>query len=115
MFATTEEIECYIRMTLKQWNMSHLPVVIKPKLKPSNAKGLYYHGKQRKIEIAHCALKSFAYFRHVLLHELAHALDHQERGSLLVRGRLNAHGANFNKWCKKLGIPKGRFIPENLC
>lgn len=114
-FATTEEINCYIRMTLKQHGMTHLPVSIKPKLKPCRAMGLYFFGQNKKIEIAEDALKSFALFRQVFLHELAHALDENERGSLrLNSGRVNAHGKNFTKWCKKLGIPAGRFIPRHL-
>lgn len=114
MFATETEIHCYIRMTLKQYGMTHIPVTIKPKLKPCRAAGLYYYGKDKRIELAHCALRSFACFRHVFLHELAHALDHAERGSLIVNGRVDAHGKNFRKWCKKLGIQSGRFVPQHL-
>lgn len=114
MFATTEEIDLYIRMTLKQWGMLHIPVSIRPKLSKKRAFGLYYFDKEKKIEIAQVALRSFSLFRYVLLHELAHALDHQERGSLIVNGRVNAHGKNFRKWCKRLGIPTSRFVPKEL-
>ena len=113
MFATTSEIEQYIRMTLKQWSMSHIPVIIKDNLNHSTALGLY-HCDDKKIEISSIALQSFHLFRFVLLHELCHALDHNERGSLIVNNRANFHGKNFHKWCKKLNIPSRRFIPKNL-
>ena len=114
MFATTEEINFYIRTTLRQWGMSHIPVVFKDQLHVKRAAGLYYP-EEKKIEIAQKSLRCFSVFRYVLLHELAHALDHAERGTLwTTSGRCNYHGANFRKWCKKLGIPTGRFVPQSL-
>lgn len=109
-FATTEEINFYVRTTLKQWGMSHLPVVFKDQLHIKRAAGLY-HPQEKKIEIATRSLRCFSVFRQTFLHELAHALDHQERGTLFTAsGRANFHGKNFRKWCRALGVSSSRFI-----
>lgn len=111
---TPQEVEQYIRLTLKQWNAEHVKVSFCPKLGVTRkAWGLYWPNR-KKIELSYKILSSFALFEHVFKHELCHALDHSERGTLRKNGRINAHGATFNQWCVKLKIKKGRFIPKNL-
>lgn len=111
---TTKEVEQYIRLTLKQYKLD-------VKVEFSDSLFLEYgffggfYTSANRIELDVCVLKSFALFKHTLLHELCHKLDEKERGSIFTKtGRKNFHGANFNKWCKVLGIPKGRFTPEHL-
>jgi len=42
----------------------------------------------------------------IMRHELAHILDHDERGQYEnENGRFNAHGKNWRKYCKQLGCP----------
>ncbi len=82
--------------------------------------GLYHFNKRfafdaKKITLSYEILASFELFKQVLLHEIAHYLDHKERGKLVSEtGRMNTHGANFNKWCRKLGIATGPFVPRRL-
>lgn len=110
---TTTEVEQFIRLTLKQWGIN-VPVSFCPKVwNKRKAYGLYWPD-EKKIELSPLILKSFPLFKHVFYHELCHALDHRERGSLMRGERVNAHGANFNKWCRTLGIKKGRIIPKEL-
>ena len=47
----------------------------------------------------------------VVKHEIAHVLDHKERGTFLRNGRNDFHGANWKKWCKVVGVRPRRFIP----
>lgn len=109
-----QDAKLFIRLTLKQYKMDHLEVSFCPKLGVGRkAWGLFWF-RSKKIQLTPKVLHSYELFRHVFYHELAHALDDFERGGLVVNGRVNAHGKNFNKWCKRLGIKKGRFIPKQL-
>lgn len=100
MFTTTE-VQQYIRLTLRQWNMSHVKVEW---MESSKFNGLAY-AQENKIELALHTLRSFPLFKEVFLHELAHLLDYSERGTYVVNKYEMAHGKNWRKWCKTLGIP----------
>ncbi len=67
--------------------------------------GLAYAGDEPRIELAVHVLQSFSLFREIFLHELAHLLDYQERGTYVVNKYEMAHGKNWRKWCRTLGIP----------
>lgn len=114
------DAEQYIRMTLKQWSVDGLPVAFHRQLGWSNPSLGEYRFfswlsfSPKEILLAPDILYSFNLFRHVFLHELAHLLDHRERGTLIKNGRRNGHGASFNRWCKKLNIQKGAYVPEEL-
>jgi predicted SprT family Zn-dependent metalloprotease len=105
---TEQEATLYIRMTLKQWNMSHIP------FKWTNTRRTLgaYCVNARKIELSRQILNSFPLFKEVFLHELAHALDVAERNhSFRKNGRCSFHNRTWKKWCLTLGIPARRFIP----
>jgi len=108
MSLTTAEVEQYIRLTLKQWKMPHVQVSW---IESKRVRGLAYAGEKPRIELATNCLSSFHCFRETFFHELAHILDYSERGTYLVRKYEMAHGKNFRKWCKKLGIPARLKIP----
>lgn len=107
MFATTEEINLYARMTLKQWKLADVKIEWMTR---KDVLGLAY-ADDWKIELSELCLSSFACFRETLLHEMAHLLDFQERGTYVVNTREVAHGKNWRKWCKTLGIPARLKIP----
>lgn len=111
---TTKEVEQYIRLTLKQYKLDVKVEFSDSLFEKHGCFGGFYFLENR-IELSTYILKSFTLFKYTLLHELCHKLDEKERGSIFTKtGRKNFHGANFNKWCKVLGIPKGRFTPEHL-
>lgn len=101
MSLTKNEVEQYIRLTLKQWKMSHVKIEW---IQSQKFNGLAY-AEESKIELAAHTLKNFPLFKEIFLHELAHLLDYRERGTYLVKKREMAHGKNWRKWCKVLGIP----------
>lgn len=98
---TTQEVDQYIRLTLKQWDMSHVRVSW---IESQKVNGLAYAGDWR-IELASHTLQSFTLFREIFLHELAHLLDYRERGTYVVNKYEMAHGKNWRKWCHILKIP----------
>ena len=110
---TTQEVQQYIKLTLKQYKVS---VKVSFCDKCFNEKGFSgcYNLITKEIVLDKRVLNSFAVFKYVFLHELCHKLDHKERKSLFKNGRRNYHGANFNKWCKIVGIPRGAKMPWSL-
>ena len=106
---TLDEAHQYALMTLKQHGAEHLRVRF------TNTKrrlGCFSPWKE-EIHIAKRALFSFELFREILLHELAHHFDFQERGTFRTNGRNDFHGKNWKKWCLTLGVRARRFIPVN--
>ena len=113
MSLTPKEVQQYIKLTLKQYKVS-IKVSFSKHVFGERGFSGYYDLAKKEIVLDHKVLNSFAVFKYVFLHELAHALDHKERKSLLKNGRRNYHGASFNKWCKVIGIPRGAKMPFNL-
>jgi predicted SprT family Zn-dependent metalloprotease len=104
---TQEEADCFIRLTLKQWNLS-LPF----KWTNTQRRLGAYDLTNRHIELSRQILNSFPLFKEVFLHELAHALDLKERNHLFHKnGRCSLHNRTWKKWCLTLGIPARRLIP----
>ena len=97
---TTAEFEQYARMTLKQWGLSDVSI------KWSNMQRTlgWACPDTNEIALSTRLLQSFAFAKHVLLHEICHFLDYRERGTFIKNGRNSHHGASFKKWCRKLGI-----------
>lgn len=111
---TTQEVEQYIRLTLKQHKIRVKVEFSDYVWNVRKVCGLYC-SPEKKILLSPFVLESFALFKHVFLHELAHALDHRERGDSIWNGkRANWHGAHFHKWCKHLGIPHTSKVPRHL-
>lgn len=105
---TTQEVDFYIRATLKQHGISN----VKYSFKDMHRTLGYYHVQANEIVLSLISLRSFALFHEVLLHEIAHALDAKEKGGTLrVNGRNDFHGKNWKKYCAQLKIPARRFIP----
>jgi predicted SprT family Zn-dependent metalloprotease len=109
MFATTTEITQYIRMTLKQWGMSHLKIEW---MNGQNFLGLAYVS-QDKIKLNKIILVSFKLFDEVLKHEIAHFIQFKRNGNRFLRknGRRILHGEDFAAVCKEMGIPARTRIP----
>jgi predicted SprT family Zn-dependent metalloprotease len=113
MKITHQEAEQYIRLTLRQHNMTHIPVLW------TNTKRRLgcYRIEEKRIELSNQILQNFHLFSEVFLHELAHALDIDERtkffGTHKKNGRNDFHGKNWKKWCSNLNIHARRFIPVN--
>ena len=104
---TQEEADCFIRLTLKEWNLS-LPFEWTNTQDRLGA----YNITNRRIELSRQILNSFPLFKEVFLHELAHALDLKERNHIFRKnGRCSFHNRTWRKWCLTLGIPARRFIP----
>lgn len=112
---TVREAELYARLTLKQWNVADVKVTFHDKLDNNDTTmGQYFFGTNEIMINTKC-LNHFRLFEYILKHEIAHKLDHKERGTLFTEsGRVNFHGKNFRKWCKILGIKTGRFVPSYL-
>jgi predicted SprT family Zn-dependent metalloprotease len=111
MFATTQETEIYIRMTLKQWGMSD----IKIEWVESTARwlGLAYVQK-KKIKLNKIILISFNTFEEVLKHEIAHFIQYKRNGNRWLTsktGREMVHGKDFAAVCKEMGIRARTKIP----
>ena len=106
---TEQEAALYIRLTLKQWDMSHIPFSW---TNTRRTLGVYYV-RDKRIELSRQILNSFPLFKEVFLHELAHALQYQELGgaSKTKSGRNDFHGSVWKKWCAQLKIPARRLIP----
>ena len=102
---TTQEVEQFARLTLKQWNLSDVTVRWVDRS---------YYGAanvwKNQIEISRKSLTSFERFSLVLRHEIAHFLDYRERGTFERNGRNDFHGASFKRWCKVLGVSSSRFV-----
>jgi len=113
MKVTHQEAEQYIRLTLRQYNMTHIPI------RWTNTKRRLgcYRVVEKRIELSNQILSSFQLFREVFTHELCHSLDITERvnlfGTYKKNGRNDFHGENWKKWCLTLGIPARRFIPTH--
>lgn len=110
MFATTSEIEQYIRMTLKQWSMSHLKIEW---MNSGRSLGLAYV-VDGKIKLDKSILYSFKIFDEVLKHEIAHHIQWKRNGNRFLRsknGRRSFHGKDFAAVCKEMGIPARTRIP----
>jgi predicted SprT family Zn-dependent metalloprotease len=110
MFATTSEIEQYIRMTLKQWSMSHLKIQW---MNSERHLGLAYVA-EGKIKLSKRILCSFKTFDEVLKHEIAHHIQWKRNGNrflLTKNGRRSFHGKDFAAVCKEMGIPARTHIP----
>lgn len=106
---TLTEANEFIKATLNKWHYGDLKVEWIPNRR--RVLGLYQFGKSGvRVLLTPRILNKSELFREVFLHELAHALDHRERGSFLINTRNSHHGANWRKWCERLGIPARRFI-----
>lgn len=109
MFATSSEIAQYIRMTLKQWGVSHLKIEWMDR---QNFLGLAYVTQDR-IKLNKIILVSFRLFDEVLKHEIAHCIQYKRNGNrfLTKNGRRILHGKDFAAVCKEMGIPARTRIP----
>lgn len=108
MTLTQLEVDFYIRATLKQNGVSDVTYSFKD-MKRSLG---YFWAEKNHIVFSYSALASFTRFKEVLLHELAHKLQHVEQGTFKTKsGRNSFHGKDFKRICLTLGIPARRFIP----
>lgn len=109
MFATTSETEQYIRMTLKQWGMSHL-VIEWVDVDSFLGKACIL---SNKIKLSTSILAYFKLFEEVLKHEIAHFLQYKRNGNRFFKknGRWIIHGKDFAAVCKEMGIPARTKIP----
>jgi predicted SprT family Zn-dependent metalloprotease len=103
-FATIQEVDCYVRLTLKQWGFSDVKVI----WKETNAKWLGIACPQLKeMTLNKRILKNFKVFDNVLKHEIAHFIDYRNNGNKFIKknGRYSFHGKSFRDVCRMMKIP----------
>lgn len=106
---TKQEVDQYIRLTLKQWGLSQLSVKwfeSERVLGRADVRG-------NVLELNARILKRFSLFDEVLKHEIAHFLQFQANGNkFLWNGkRFSYHGADFKAQCRRMKIPARSRIP----
>lgn len=108
---TTTEVSQYIRLTLKEKGFSHLTVT----WHSATTRSFIGLAEIRKNNIClnEKILRSFAAFREVLLHEIAHFEQYRRNGNKFLRknGRWQLHGADFKAVCQEYKIPARTKIP----
>lgn len=111
-FATQAEIDCYCRMTLKQYNLADYSVVFLPRLTRRLGQANPW---EKRIELSPRCLANFKAFDSTLRHEIAHCLQISRMGGTFkVNGRNDFHGKVFKQVCKEMGISDSRFIRVNF-
>ena len=106
---TTQEVDQYIRLTLKQHGFADHSVKWM-KLKPRRLGQA--NPWEKRIELSEKILANFALFKLVFLHELAHVIQFYRMGETYrVNGRNNFHGKVFKQCCRELGISHKTKIP----
>lgn len=99
---TTQEVDQYIRLTLKQYGFGDHEVVFMDL--PARRWG-QANPWEKKIELSPKILSSFHDFKTTLLHEIAHIIQFYRMGcSYQVNGRNNFHGKVFKQVCREMGI-----------
>ena len=107
---TTQEVDQYCRLTLKQHGFPQYSVEFM-KLPPRRLGQA--NPWEKKIELSPNVLSSFALFKLVFLHELAHVIQFYRMGKTYrVNGRNNFHGKVFKQCCRELGISSKTTIPN---
>lgn len=104
---TPQEVQQYILLTLKEFNVSDVSVSW---IESEKVRGLAY-AQEGRIELAFNCLSSFRCFRETLIHEILHIVDFRERGTYVVNKYEMAHGKNWRRLCKAAGIPARVRIP----
>lgn len=107
---TPEELNQYIRLTLKQHKIK-CDVVWDEGL--TDTLGLA-DGLNNRIQLSPRICCSFTLFNEVFLHELAHISDFLDRGNYKRNGRNDFHGENWKKHCAALGVRARRLIPCSI-
>jgi hypothetical protein len=106
MAISLAEAELLIRLEFKTWGLAdhtHAWADMKPL-------GLACpHNKE--IVLSNSLRESSALLVEIVKHEIAHLLDHKERGTFQVNGKNVFHGRNWKKWCRIVGCRPRRFIP----
>lgn len=99
---TEQEVDLYTRITLKQQGFAHYRVEF---MKLGGRRLGQANPWEKKIELSPRVLSSFALFKLVFLHELAHVIQFYRMGETYkVNGRNNFHGKVFKQACRELGI-----------
>jgi predicted SprT family Zn-dependent metalloprotease len=98
---TTQEVEQYARLTFKQYGLHDYTLYWNPHVKRTLG---FANPWEKKVELNKKVLKSFSLFKYVLLHEIMHVLDFNERGTFKRNGRNDFHGKSFKAMCKKHGV-----------
>jgi predicted SprT family Zn-dependent metalloprotease len=107
---TKQEVEQYIRLTLKQWKLERVSVVWE-----RNTKSFLGAARisRKQIALNEIILKDFKLFDEVLKHEIAHFRQYEKNGFCFFRknGRWQLHGADFKAACREIGVPARARIP----
>lgn len=107
MSVNLQEAALYCRMELKSYGLKDHSIVWQEW--PHTLGEAWASDKQ--IHLSFVCLRNKELLMEVVKHEIAHVLDHKERGTFLRNGRNDFHGANWKKWCKVVGVRPRRFIP----
>ena len=108
---TTQEVDQYIRLTLKQWDLAHVSVKWFSSSRTLGRADVWKNVLELNLGI----LKRFSLFEEVLKHEIAHFLQYRENGNTFFRkkNRWQIHGADFKAQCRRLKIPARSRIPAD--
>ena len=106
---TKQEVDQYIRLTLKQWEVSYLSIEWIESKRVLGVACIYQNKIKLNVEI----LKRFSLFEEVLKHEIAHFLQFESNGKKFLRknNRWQLHGADFKAQCRRMKIPARSRIP----
>lgn len=106
---TTQEADQYIRLTLKQWNLSEVSVKWFNSERTLGRADVW----ENVIELNLKILKRFSLFEEVFKHEVAHFLQFRSNGNKFLKNgkRYSYHGADFAAQCRRLKIPARTKIP----
>lgn len=99
--------DCFVQAKLEEWGLSHFS------WKWKNIESYYGSASVGTDEIVLNLelLKSKKKLEWVVLHEICHCLDYNERGTFLnEKGKNDFHGKNFKKWCSIVGVSYSRLI-----
>ena len=107
MSVNPQEAALYCRMELKSYGLKDYSIVWHEWL---HTLGEAW-ASDKQIHLSFVCLRNKELLIEVVKHEIAHVLDHKERGTFLRNGRNDFHGANWKKWCKVVGVRPRRFIP----
>jgi predicted SprT family Zn-dependent metalloprotease len=106
---TAQEVEQYARLTLKQHGFADHKLIV---MDLTGRRLGQANPWEKQIELSPRALSSFALFKLVFLHELAHIIQFYRMGQTYkVNGRNNFHGKIFKQACRELGISHKTTIP----
>jgi len=107
---TTQEVEQYIRLTLKQYGLTGYRITWKETYKRTFGRANPW---EKEIILSKEILRSFHLFNWILKHEIAHCIHWMRNGGSFKNKNGNNvfHGKEFKAICREIGISGSTKIP----